>query len=87
MEYSIFDIQYSLFAVFGRVLGRVAGSRAGWVAGGETGGGAVLTASCLCVQAPRTRTAERHANFREREYAIISESPGSEDRGATAPTL
>ena len=27
--------------------------------------GAVLTASCLCVQAPSIRAADRHANFRE----------------------
>ena len=32
----------------------------------RAGGGAVFTASCLWVQAPRTRTADKQANFRER---------------------
>src|SRR5215475_12780951 len=49
----------------------VTGAGAGCEGGGGAGGGAVLTASCLCVQAPKTRAADRHANFRERENGIM----------------
>src|ERR1700748_1876664 len=57
-------------ALPGRML-EVTGAGADCTGGGGAGGGAVLTASCLCVQAPRTRAADRHANFRERENRII----------------
>src|SRR3954470_15860195 len=48
-----------------------AGGGADGADGGGAGGGAVLTASCLWVQAPNTRAADRQVNFRERENGIM----------------
>src|SRR3569833_3861719 len=53
--------------------------------GAGAGGGAVFTACSLCVQAPRTRAADRQANFRVLEKRIITKSPGSEARRCGRP--
>src|ERR1700761_963045 len=51
---------------------------------GGAGGGAVLTASCLWVQAASKSVADKQANFMDVEKRIIAVSPGREDRRCRA---